>query len=290
MDSTQGPSRAEPVMPRSWFSIALILLVFLAVDNLHQLLSMSDGYRLLYGQIPSHWRQGARIAVQIAICVAVVRFTWRTGTRAAVRELGLSGRVIDGVRVGLGAAIPMFAGLALSAPVTESPAPMQWLFLAGLYPLLEEVLYRAFLCGLLVSRGGLPAWAAIGVSAALFGWVHVDLSAPWAQSVGLFLLTGFGGAVFAWLFLRWRRNLWVPFMLHAGMNLAWNVFEVADTALGGWYPFALQLASIVLAIVLTLRWTTPIQAPIPDRGCPRDGAIPAGYHAEFEGTAPQRQE
>ena len=290
MDSTQGSSRAEPVAQRSWFAIALILLVFLAVDNLQQLLSLSLGYRQFYDQVPSHLRQGARIAVQIALCVAVVRFTWRSGTLAAMHELGFNGRVIDGVRVGLGASTLMFAGFALTTSVTDSPAPLQWLFLAGLYPLLEEVLYRAFLCGLLVSRGGLPAWAAIGISAILFGWVHVDLSAPWAQSAGLFLLTGFGGVVFAWLFLRWRRNLWVPFMLHAGMNLAWNVFDVADSALGGWYPFALQSASIVLAIVLTLRWTAPIQASISDRGWPRDGAIPARYHAEREDTASQRQE
>lgn len=289
MDSMPAVPRARPLAQRPWFAIPLILLVFLALDNLQPLLSQSDAYRQFYDQLPNDLRRGARIALQIALCVAFVRLVWTSSVPVAARELGFNGRVIDGVVFGFGASLPMFAGFVLSSPITDSPAPMQWLFLAGLYPLLEEVLYRGFLCGLLLSRGRMPAWAAIGVSAALFGWVHVDLAAPFQESIGLFFLTGSGGVVFAWLFLRWRRNIWVPFMLHAGMNLAWNVFNVADSALGGWYPFSLQSASIVLAVGLTLRWTKPIEPPIPDRGWPRDGVIAGRYHAERDATESQRQ-
>jgi hypothetical protein len=54
--------------------------------------------------------------------------------------------------------------------------------------------------------------------------------------------------------LHWQ-SLWYPFALHICMNLWWELFSVARSALGGWFPFALQLASIVLAILITLYWT-----------------------------------
>ena len=71
---------------------------------------------------------------------------------------------------------------------------------------------------------------------------------------GIFLLTGTGGFVFAWLLARWE-NLWGPIMLHIAMNLWWELFSVARTAIGGWFPFALQTLTIVLAIAVTLRFT-----------------------------------
>lgn len=60
------------------------------------------------------------------------------------------------------------------------------------------------------------------------------------------LLTGSGAVVFAWLIYRWQ-SLWFPIFLHVCMNLWWEVFSAAKTALGGWVPFVLQTGSISLA-------------------------------------------
>ena len=62
---------------------------------------------------------------------------------------------------------------------------------------------------------------------------------------GLFFLTGAGGVTFAWLVYRWQ-NLWV------GMNLCWELFSVAKSAIGGWFPFMLQNLTMLLAIFITL--------------------------------------
>jgi uncharacterized protein len=70
----------------------------------------------------------------------------------------------------------------------------------------------------------------------------------------LMLLTGLGAVVFAWLVYRWQ-SLWFPIALHICMNLWWVLFSVAKSALGGCFPFALQLVSIALAILITLYWT-----------------------------------
>jgi uncharacterized protein len=69
--------------------------------------------------------------------------------------------------------------------------------------------------------------------------------------VGLFFLTGAGGVTFAWLVYRWQ-NLGVAVALHICMNLWWELFSIAKTAIGGWFPFMLQNLTMLLAILIAL--------------------------------------
>jgi hypothetical protein len=41
------------------------------------------------------------------------------------------------------------------------------------------------------------------------------------------------------------------------MNLWWELFSVAKSALGGWFPFVLQGSTILLAVLVTLIRTRP---------------------------------
>jgi len=58
--------------------------------------------------------------------------------------------------------------------------------------------------------------------------------------------------LFAWLYVEWNYNLWVPIFLHMLMNLSWGLFSVSDNAFGGIYSNVFRIATIVLAITLTL--------------------------------------
>jgi membrane protease YdiL (CAAX protease family) len=99
----------------------------------------------------------------------------------------------------------------------------------------------------------------------LFGVGHVEKGASLKEAAGLILLTGAGGAIFSWLLVQWN-SLWPPFSLHCLMNLSWELFSVANTALGGWFPFALQTACVVFAVSLTLvlRRIRPAVVPGPN--------------------------
>jgi hypothetical protein len=44
------------------------------------------------------------------------------------------------------------------------------------------------------------------------------------------------------------------------MNLWWELFSVSRSAIGDWLPFALQNLSMLLAILVTLRWTKSTKA------------------------------
>lgn len=244
-----------------WISAAIVLLAFVVINHLHEFASLSDYYSQLFDQHPYFVLLGGRDVLVVLLCLVVVRLAWATNIAEVVRELGIASPLWPGLVVGLGASMPMFIGFAITSSLASPPATMETLYLSGVSPFAEEILFRAFLCGMLFSRTGLPSWAAVVLSAGIFGWEHVDPGGSISAQLGLFFLTGSGGLVFAWLFLRWRRNIWVPFLLHGAMNLAWNVFNVADSALGGWYAFSLQTASIILAILLTLLWTKPIETP-----------------------------
>jgi membrane protease YdiL (CAAX protease family) len=90
----------------------------------------------------------------------------------------------------------------------------------------------------------------------LFGYVHVEQGQSKLEMLGLFLLTGLGGVVFAWLAYKWK-SLWVAVALHICMNLWWDVFSVSGNAIGGWLPFALQTLTIIIAVAGT--WLDQVQ-------------------------------
>ena len=103
---------------------------------------------------------------------------------------------------------------------------------------------------------GWPFWIVVWPSAILFGLSHTEQGQSMLESVGLFFLLGSGGVIFAWLVYRWQ-NLWVPLMLHICMNLWWELFSVSRNAIGGWFPFALQILTMLLAIIATRYLTRP---------------------------------
>jgi hypothetical protein len=52
--------------------------------------------------------------------------------------------------------------------------------------------------------------------------------------------------------MRWE-NLWVPIFIHALMNGWWQIFEVDDTALGGYLANIARLIVIAISILITIK-------------------------------------
>lgn len=123
-------------------------------------------------------------------------------------------------------------------------------------PFAEEVLFRGYLFRQLYRRAGWSFIAAVAVSAIFFGLAHVrnvigkgDLRLLVSEIV----ITGVGGAFFAWLFVNWRDNLWVPFTVHSFMNLWWEVFLISQSAVGNRVGIVSRSITIILVVAITLR-------------------------------------
>ena len=126
------------------------------------------------------------------------------------------------------------------------------LFLAFISPLSEEVVFRGFAFGQIRRHANWGFWQASIIPAVVFGLGHLGINQDLGQSVGVFLVTGVGGILFAWIYEKWDYNLWAPFWIHCLMNLNWNVFDVGNSAFAGWFPTTLQVIVILAAIILTV--------------------------------------
>lgn len=95
------------------------------------------------------------------------------------------------------------------------------------------------------------AWAAGSHCGQLIGKGHDVMSGLAAFGVAFM-----GAVYFSWMYVAWNFNLWVPVGLHLLMNAAWVIFNVTGTevAAGGLISNTVRVASIALAVAITLYW------------------------------------
>ncbi|PYJ17886.1 MAG: hypothetical protein DME96_04520 [Verrucomicrobia bacterium] len=110
---------------------------------------------------------------------------------------------------------------------------------------------RTHMFGQLYRRARLCFWLSALIPSALFAFGHAYQASGFWELVEIFVVTGLGSLLGCWIYMRWQFNLWTVFGLHCLMNLWWELFGVADTALGGWIANAAHLLTIAVAILLT---------------------------------------
>lgn len=251
--TTQAPtsSLSQPVPPPKRAKIALpVIALFLWLDHFHLGL-----FRL----VAAEWTGTLRVLALAGLgylphwLVVLAAAVLLAGPRRAAWALGLHHSPLRGFALALVLTLPMPALMAWYAPLMfTDETPHALLRMAVLPGFGEELLYRGFLFGLLFRFAGwgfLPA--ALG-AALLFGGAHLYQSGDMAEAAGIFALTALGSLWFAWLYVEWDYDLWVPVAFHMLMNAWWVVFPVADNALGpGWFV-VVRLVVLVLSVVLTL--------------------------------------
>jgi len=236
---------------RPWLVVLVTLLVLLATTYIHNLLALIPAYRQLHYSAAFYYVESIDRIVETALCVLAVWTMRRAGWRDVIRELGLSAPILPAVAFAVGVSLPMLIGFALTRSLNPHLELLPILFLTVFSPFVEELESRGFGVRQLQRGTGWPFWSVVWPSVVLFGWSHVEQGESLREMAGLFFLTGSGGLLFAWLVYRWQ-NLWVPMALHICMNLWWELFSVSKNAIGGWFPFALQGLTILLAILVTL--------------------------------------
>jgi membrane protease YdiL (CAAX protease family) len=239
---------------RPWGFAIATLLVLVIVNFLHEILSRFAAYRGLYKNHAFFLPEGIDKIAGIIVCGLAVRLFSRVSWKDIVRELGLANSPVPATLFALAASCPMLIGFALTRGLTPHMELPAILFLAVFSLIVEEIEFRGLGVRNLQRGTGWPFWGLVWPEVLLFGLGHIEQGQSVMEMTGLLLLTGLGAVVFAWLVYRWQ-SLWFPIALHICMNLWWEVFRVAKTALGGWSPFALQTGTVVLAIVITLYWT-----------------------------------
>lgn len=151
---------------------------------------------------------------------------------------------------------PVVTAAAMIARLAPGLGAQDFVWPGVLGPLTEELFYRGLAVGLLMRAAGWRLLPAVLWPAIFFGAAHLWQGSAPLETAGVVAITGAGGLLFGWIFVRWGYALWPPILLHIGMNCLWTTFDLGETALGGGLGNALRATTVILAIGLTL-WLAP---------------------------------
>lgn len=206
-----------------------------------------------------NWFYGitGQLAISHIIAYSIVGIPVFLGTallhpRRFLESLGLDKSLVIGLGFSLLCTLPMFIGFALFFEINSEFSLDRILITVLAAAVFEELYFRGFLFGQIfryTSWGFIPSVLA---GALLFGLIHLYQGTSPYELVGIFLITFLGGILYAWVYVEWHYNLWVPIFLHLLMNLSWGMFSVADNALGGTYANIFRGITILLIIGLTI--------------------------------------
>ena len=218
------------------------------------------GYPAFYSSLPPWMRAFDQGVIWLLVALATVRAARGVTPGRALARFGLVRSPVRPVLFALLCTAPMLVTYAAIGRLDREGLPLTVVAAVVAAPLAEELFFRGFAFGELVRAGRWGFWPAAIVTGAVFGAVHLSGAVgrePLAGALGVVAITALGGGWFAWLYMKWDENLWVPIFMHALMNLWWMAFEIDDTALGGWSANGARGVTIALSIVLTLtrpRW------------------------------------
>ncbi len=176
------------------------------------------------------------------------------GFNKILENIGIQKGFTIGLVFSIIAVLPMLISSALIGQIgadLKMSGLIHQTFFAGF---MEEYLFRGFLFGILFRKLG---WGFIPASifgALIFGLGHIYQGSTFLETTGVFFVTSLGAIWFAWLYIEWNNNLWVPIFLHILMNLSWGLFEVSSNALGGFYTNLFRIITIILAIIITIKY------------------------------------
>lgn len=242
---------------RNTMIVVITSTIFVVALASRSLIFQVEWYATFIRELPRAVRWVEQPLRWFVLCLVGVYFTLRIPPWRALREFGLLARVGTGVFVGFIATLPMVVPFLFIARVRGDVDVLFLVFTATIWPLGEEILFRGYAFRQLHRRAGINLWVAAAATGVLFGLVHLGQAAvqnqPLEGQLGTVLMMSSLSMLSCWVFTRWDDNLWLLVSLHGFMNLWWAVFDVSDNPLGGWFPNAMRLASVVLIVILTLR-------------------------------------
>ncbi len=191
-------------------------------------------------------------ALGLALLAVVILLIGGRDARPLVKLAGLSAPIGRSLLFAAAIFIPATAIAILIAKPARDVSLYDQAFLSVIFPVMEEIGFRGLAIGALMTLARWPFALAALAPAAVFGAAHAAQGESLAEIAGVVAITGVGGFLLGWIFVRWRFNLWPAIFAHAGMNALWGFFDLGENAIGGWTGNALRLGVIAAAIGLTL--------------------------------------
>lgn len=168
--------------------------------------------------------------------------------------LGLSSNILKGFGIALLCVLPLYLIFPLFGELNTKLTFSELYDRAILTGFKEELVFRAFMFGLLFRYAKTGFFWAVILPALYFGSVHLYQGHDVLSALAAFGVTFIGALYFSWMYVEWNFNIWIPVGLHILMNGAWHIFmmEGTEVAAGGLISNIARLISIALAIGITV--------------------------------------
>lgn len=199
--------------------------------------------------IPPMWRSLCKFLLSLVVFVPVAWIVSQKGN--VLKAFGVNDGIVKALVFDVVCVLPM-----LICGITFGRFEYSWeLFVtyalsAGI---LEEVMYRGFLFGMLYRYCNWRFWWAALPTAIIFTFGHFYQAHDLLSCLQVFGVTAIGSIFFSWLYVAWRNNLFVPIFLHTFMNAMWGMFQVDDVSnsVGNVATNTGRVLTLLLAIFFT---------------------------------------
>lgn len=178
-----------------------------------------------------------------------------------LEKLGISKSLSIGIAYAFLATLPMLTAYSIKFNLNKELSFDTIIINTISSAFFEEIIYRAFLFGMLYRFTLLGFLPSVFLGSLLFGIAHLYQSTNINELVGIFLLTFIGSVLFAWIYSEWKFNLWTAIFLHCLMNFYWLIFDVDTNALGETYANIFRFLTVFLAIFGTIIYKQKKKVP-----------------------------
>lgn len=160
--------------------------------------------------------------------------------------------VFKGFSVAFIGTLPMLIGYFINFNLTDK-VDFQSLFINTVSSaFFEEIIFRAFLIGVLYRFTGLGFISSALFGSLLFAQVHLYQGSSVTELIEIFLITFLGSVFFSWVYFEMNFNLWTAIFLHLFMNLYWEIFNISENVTGNLFGNSFKILSILLVIAIII--------------------------------------
>lgn len=233
-------------------TLKIILLVFLSFVAYYILFLYFEPIKVTLDKIT---KQGliSYILTYLIIGIPIFIGTFLIDkTTSIFKSLGIASGILTALWTSLLFTLPMFIGGLLFFKFNRQIDIENLIAGTIVAGFVEELYFRGFLFGELFRRTNLGFIPSIILSALIFAFGHLYQSQDIGELLGIFMITFSGAIFFAWLYVEWNYNLWIPILTHTLMNLSWNLFQVDNSALGDMKANTFRGLTILTAIIFTI--------------------------------------
>lgn len=186
--------------------------------------------------------------IPLLITVAILHKNYRS----ILEKIGISKSVHIGIVFAFLSTLPMLIGYSIMFYLNKELTFETIIINTISSAFFEEIIYRAFLFGMLYRFTRLGFLPSVLLGSLLFGLAHLYQSTDIDELSVIFLLTFLGSVLYGWIYSEWKFNLWTAIFLHCLMNLYWLIFDVDNNALGGTYANIFRFSTVFLVVFGTI--------------------------------------